>query len=319
MRLLLKIIPLCLLLTGVLACKDKKPDLSGEAPVTVSDFIDFFPKLSLSFQLEDTSLLRKDKDSLLISRKVFTQFVPDSVLNRLMGKAARPKIYAMGRAKGDETYLFAKAVAGEKRAVYLFAFDKKNKFIAAMPFLIPDQAAATRQVSVFDNKYTISKNVTRRNADGSVNEGKDVYVLNAAAGEYMLIMTDALDEKPAELINPIDTLSRKQKYTANYGSGKTTLFSFRDGRRADQLRFFIHFEKNNGECVGELKGEAQMKGPNRAEYREPGEQCALQFTFTNSSVTVKELEPCGSRRGLRCSFDGTYSRLRDQRSKPARK
>lgn len=62
-----------------------------------------------------------------------------------------------------------------------------------------------------------------------------------------------------------------------------------------------------------------MKGPNRAEYREPGEQCALQFTFTNSSVTVKELEPCGSRRGLRCSFDGTYSRLRDQRSKPARK
>jgi hypothetical protein len=62
-----------------------------------------------------------------------------------------------------------------------------------------------------------------------------------------------------------------------------------------------------------------MKAPNRAEYREPGEPCALQFTFTSSSVTVKELEPCGSRRGLRCSFDGTYPRKKETKPRTSTK
>jgi hypothetical protein len=39
-----------------------------------------------------------------------------------------------------------------------------------------------------------------------MSEGKDVYVLNAEAKNFMLIMTDALEDKPTELINPIDTL-----------------------------------------------------------------------------------------------------------------
>ncbi len=75
--------------------------------------------------------------------------------------------------------------------------------------------------------------------------------------------------------------------------------------------------KNNGECIGELKGEAILKGTNKAVYREPGEPCVLEFTFTSSSVTVKETEACGSRRGLRCSFDGVYPRKKDP--KPTKK
>ncbi len=47
----------------------------------------------------------------------------------------------------------------------------------------------------------------------------------------MLIMTDALDDKVTELTNPIDTFSRKQKYTADYGRGKMNLVSIRDGRK----------------------------------------------------------------------------------------
>ncbi|MGZ8551461.1 MAG: hypothetical protein ACXWV2_12395 [Chitinophagaceae bacterium] len=96
------------------------------------------------------------------------------------------------------------------------------------------------------------------------------------------------------------------------------LVSFRDGRRNDRLSFFIHFEKNNGECTGELKGEAIIKSPTLAEYREGGDPCILQFRFTSSSVVVKELEGCGSRRGLRCSFDGTYPRKKDAKPKPVK-
>lgn len=123
----------------------------------------------------------------------------------------------------------------------------------------------------------------------------------------MLIMTDALIDKVTELINPIDTLPRKHKLSADYGPGKMNLVSIRDGRKNDRLSFFVHFEKNNGECTGELKGEAFFKSPTVAEYREDGDPCILTFTFTSSSVTLKE-ENCGSRRGMKCSFDGSFGR-----------
>ena len=54
----------------------------------------------------------------------------------------------------------------------------------------------------------------------------------------MLIVTDALDDKVTELTNPIDTFSRKQKFTGDYGSGKLNLVSIRDGRKNDRLSFY---------------------------------------------------------------------------------
>lgn len=299
----------------VAGCKSKKASLSGDEPVDIEDFIEFFPDTQLPYQVADSTLLRKEKDSLLISYKVFTQFVPDSILSAVFGKNVKPKIYPLAKNQGPETYLFAKAVAGNKRAALVLGFDKKNKFIAAMPLLGLDQSSATHQAGSMDSRYTLTKMVFRKNADGTVNEGKDVYVLNSDAKVFTLIMTDALDDKPAELVNPIDTGSRKQKYTADYGSGKMNLVSFRDGKRNDRLNFFIHFEKSNGACTGELKGEAIIKSPTMAEYREGGDPCVLQFRFTSSSVTVKELEGCGSRRGLRCSFDGTYPRKKELKPK----
>jgi hypothetical protein len=58
-----------------------------------------------------------------------------------------------------------------------------------------------------------------------------------------------------------------------------------------------------------------MKSATLAEYREAGEPCSLQFSFTSSSVTVKEVGGCGSRRGLRCSFNGVYSRKKEVKAK----
>jgi hypothetical protein len=300
-------------------CKSKKPvSLSGEEPVEVSDFINFFPEKKLPYQMADSTLLKKEKDSLLISYKIFTQFVPDSILSKVFGKNVKPKIYPLARAAGEETYLFVKAITADKKVGYILAFDKKNTFLASMPLLRLDQSASTQQTASLDAKYSIYKTLFRKNADGTLSEGKDVYVFNASAGSFMLIMTDALDDKATELINPIDTLSRKQKFTADYGSGKMNLVSFRDGRKADRLSFFIHFEKNNGECTGELKGEAIMKSATMAEYREGGDPCILQFNFTSSAVTIKEIDGCGSRRGLRCSFDGTYIRKKEVKAKTSK-
>jgi hypothetical protein len=200
--------------------------------------------------------------------------------------------------------------------VLIIAFDKQRRFVAGMTALLPDASASTLQSVTMDRKYSITKTMLRRNTDGSINEGKDVYMLNAAAKNFMLIMTDALEDKPTELINPIDTLPRKNKFSADYGSGKMNLVSIRDGRKNDRISFFIHFEKNNGECTGELKGEAMFRSGNTAEYRENGDPCLLIFNLSLGSVSLKEEGGCGSRRGLKCLFDGSFQRKKDTRPKP---
>jgi hypothetical protein len=294
----------------IFGCRHKKHSLSGEEPVEVGDFIEFFPQRSLPYSFSDTIFQKKEKDSLLISYKIFTQFVPDSVLSKVFGKNIKPKIYPMGRIEipKGETYLFVKTISGYKRAAFIISFDKKQKFIAAMPALLFDQYVSTTQSFVLDSRYVLTKTLLRKNADGSTSEGKDVYVLNADANNFMLIMTDPLDDRLTEIINPIDTLSHKNKLSADYIAGKMNLVSIRDSRKNDHIIFFIHFEKNNGECSGELKGEAILKSSSIAEYRANGDPCVLSLNFTSSSVTLKEEEGCGSHRGLRCLFDGNFQR-----------
>ena len=307
-----RIIILFTTLIIIAGCKDKKKPflLSGEEPVEVVDFIDFFRPVQLSYQLSDTLLQRKEKDSLLISYKIFSQFVPDSILGKVYGKGTRPKIYALGKAEvpGAETYLFVKTVTADKKAVFILSFDPQQQFIAVMAALRPDNNKATAQSVTMDKKYTITKTVQLRNTDGSMNEGRDVYVLNKDTKNFMLIMTDALADKLTELINPIDTLPGKHKLSADYANGTMNLVSIRDGRKNDRISFFIHFEKNNGACTGELKGEALLKSATTAEYREDGDPCVLKFIFSSTAVTLKEEEGCGSRRGLNCAFDGGFAR-----------
>ena len=304
------------------SCKEeKKPSMSGDEQVQVSDFIDFFQTLKPPVQFGDTLLLKKEKDSLLISHKVFTQFIPDSVFRPVFAKGVKPKIYSLGKvvSKDGETYLFLKALSNDKKAMYVVVVDKKNKYLTAMTALRMDQSNITRQSLSVDRSMGITKTIVRKNVDRTESEGKDVYVFEPDSRKFILVMTDALDEKPAELLNPIDTLSRKQKYTADYGTGKKNLVSIRDGRKNDRLSFYIHIEKNNGECVGELKGEAIIKTANTAEYRMDGDPCILKFRFSSGTVTLAE-ESCGARRGLNCLFDGTYSRMKDPKpAKPVKK
>jgi hypothetical protein len=303
------------------ACKhNKKVSLSGEEPVDIEDFIESFEPVDLPYQIADTSVAKKRKDSLLISYKVFTQLIPDTVLTKVFGKTVKPKIYAMGRVSVPDqgNYLFVKAISTDRKAALAICFDKKNNFITAMPVLQPDANPATQQLFSIDKRYTISKSVTRKNHDGTINEGKNVYVLNTPAKSFMLIMTDALDEKTVELINPIDSFSRKNKYAGDYIKDKVNLVSIRDNKKTDRLTFFVHFERKNN-CSGELKGEARFTSANTAVYRFAGDPCVLQFSFTTSSVTMNEMEGCGSHRGVNCLFEGTYPKKREPKKKEPKK
>ena len=303
---------------SLLACNSKKKvTLSGDEPVDIKDFIEFFHPLDLPYQIADTSVSKKRTDTLLIGYKVFTHLVPDTVLSKVFGKDEKLKIYPMGRVAAPEqgTYLFVKALSTDRKAALILCFDKKNNFITAMPVLQPDASPATQQLFVIDKRFTLSKGITRRNGDGTISDGKNVYVLNEPAKSFLLIMTDALDEKTVEVINPIDSLSRKNKFSADYQKDKLNFISIRDSRKAGRLVFFVHFEKKNN-CSGEMKGEANFTSANSALYRSSGDPCTLQFNFTSSSVYMKEIQGCGSHRGVDCIFEGTYPKKKEVKKIP---
>jgi len=308
MTLYIKYFFLLALIFSVLGCKSKKkPSLAGEEPVAISDFIDFFEPVRLPFEAGDTIFRKKENDSLLISYKVISGFVPDSFLLKINSKKNKISYYAVGRLTTPEKlkYILIKTTGISIKQLVLLVFDKQDKFITGITVLQPDQIANTTQSISIDKRFAVIKTTTRKNTDGSISEGKNVYALDLATGKFSLVMTDPLEDKK-ELINPIDTLPRTLKFSADYGNHQMNLVSVRDGRSKGKIRFFIHFEKNNGNCTGELKGEAVFIKPTIAEYRQGGDPCVLQLIFTSKLVTLKEMGGCGSRRGLECSFDGSF-------------
>jgi len=294
----------------------KKPSLSGTDEVGINDFIESFELMDPPYEVVDTALSKKEKDSLLIANKIFAQFVPDTVLTKVFGKNAKPKIYMGKRVTIEkETYLFTKAIAADKKALLLLCFDKENKFKTYLPLLVQDNDAATTQVSGLDRRLSFYKTISLKRPDGSGAEGKEVFIYNDEAGQFLLIMTDPLDDRVQEVINPIDTFARKNKFSADYVKDKMNLVSIRDDSKAGKINFFIHFDRNNGECAGELKGVANFTSANTAIYQQPGDACSIQFNFSSSSVSLKENQACGAHRGVKCSFDGSYPRKKEAKQK----
>jgi len=311
---------LFLLVFLAVACKSKKKvSLSGEDPVEVSDFIEAFQPLNLPYQLTDSDVvIKRPQDSLVISYKVFTQFVPDSILAKVYGKEKKIKIFPIGKMGKDQDFLLAKAVSANRWTAFVICFDKKNNFIAAMPVLQPDASPATRQYFNMDARLTMTKLTTRKNSNGATSEAKDVFVLNPQAKIFQLIMTVNPDAKTVELINPIDTFARKNRFSGDYVKDIKNLVSIRDNKKAGRFTFFIHFERNEGECSGDLKGEASFTSANEAVYKSTGSPCRLQFQFSSSSVTIIE-ENCGAHRGPDCLFEGTYPKKKEPKKTKKKK
>ena len=294
----------------------KKPSLSGTDEVGIGDFIESFGLIDPPFEVSDTSLNKKEKDSLLIADKIFAQFVPDTVLTKVFGKNAKPKIYMGKRVTIEkEMYLFTKAITADKKTLFVLCFDKENKFKDYLPLLVQDNDPATTQVGGLDRRLSFYKTISMRRPDGSSAEGKEAYSYNDEVGKFLLIMTDPLDDRVLEVINPIDTFARKNKFSADYIKDKLNLVSIRDDSKAGRINFFIHFDRNDGECTGELKGVANITAANTAVYQQPGDACSIQFNFSSSSVTLKEIQACGAHRGVKCSFDGSYPRKKEAKPK----
>jgi hypothetical protein len=290
------------------ACKDKKAALQAGDIVTAEDFVAFYPEVTLPYIIADTMLIKKPKDSMAIGFKTFTQFVPDSIWRKDFGKTATPKFYALARAteKQKETYLLTEAAMGNKRVVYLACFNKDNKFLKAMPLLKRGFDHYTSAYGLLDSKFQITTYRETKKAGGDVAYKRNIYFYDRNGDNFTLIVTEPNEDIIQDVTNPIDTMSANNKFSGDYVENARNFVSVRDGKNASEMIFFVHFEKNGGKCIGELKGSARFISPNVAQFVKSDNPCTMEFSFTGSKVTIKEKGGCGSYRDIQCFFNGSY-------------
>jgi hypothetical protein len=305
---------LCLLLlTG--ACREKKKDLSGETPVSVTDFISVFPKITGNYYAADTNLARIG-DTTQIGIKVLQQFFPDSILQTIQGRSKKIQIRAVGLLdKEKENYLLLRfSIPGKNSLLWVFVLDKKNKYLAAKELLRTDNEDGYLHSISINREPTFLLSRERTTHESNLQFSRTGWVYANEVG-FMVVVNDSNEGAARnEIINPIDTLPRKLKYSGEYAQDKKNFISLRDGKKPNTYFFFIHFEKNEGACTGELKGELKMKTATTAEFTENGDPCVIDFRFEGNVITLKERGSCGNHRGIRCYFDDSFTRKREPRS-----
>lgn len=291
----------------LLNCKGKKGSLQEGEVMEVADFIELFPEKAHPVRIADTTLTRRTTDSSLISYKIFTQFIPDSILAKDFGKGVKPKLYPLGRTreKNKEIYLFVKAANGNKRVGYMACFSKDENFLNAMALVRTGFDSYSSAYGVLDNKFQITTYREKKTGTGTQFK-RNVYIFNEAVNEFTLIMTEPNEEIIEQITNPIDTFPQKNKFSGDYVKSKRNFIAVRDAKRNEELLFFIHFEKDNGECIGELKGNMKMISKNTGQYQAPGNPCTLEFNFEGNSISIQETGGCGSYRNIKCFFEGSY-------------
>jgi hypothetical protein len=311
---------LCFLLICLCSCGKKKIDLSGEIALKPKEFLSAFPLIQGNFQASDSNFIKLG-DTSKIGLKAILQFVPDSAVNNFIGKDTKAVFYPVGQLlKEKETYLLVNIKLKHKWLMALLVLDTKtNAFLASK--LLLDNSVQDEYV------HAVSVNREPTFLLGSEKPGKDNITLFTRIGwvytsdlGFMVVINDSNEpSSKTEIINPIDTLPRKYKYSADYAQDKKNLISIRDGNKPGFYEFFIHFEKNDGACIGELKGIFTMIGANNAQYRFNGDPCVIDFSFEDKQVSLKEQGNCGNHRGIKCYFNDSFTRKKEPKHKSVKR
>jgi len=313
------VIILLSLFIGV-GCKSDPIDLSGKTTVKEKDFLAAFKPMSLPFSVADTNIDAK-ADTLVIGKEVFLQFYPDSAFSNIMGKTKIYTIHPIGLIdKEKEKYLLfiIKENKKRKRLVVLVA-NEKNQFLASKELLNNFEGTE------YHRSLSINKEPTFLISREKMGKANDILFTRAGwvyndAGFFMVVINDS-NEDPTKtaVINPLDTLPKLNKYSGDYIKDKNNYVSIRDGKDQNTYLFFILFEKSNGACKGELKGEFKLIKPAEGLYSKNGDPCLIDFTFNSNQLKIKEQGSCGNHRGIKCFFDDRYTKKREPRKKKVNK
>lgn len=313
----------CISFIALMSCKGKVASLSGDEPVDAKVFMNAFPLLDLPYAAADTNVQKKG-DTTLISRAVFTQFIPDSALQKfLSADSASLEIRPAGRIeKEDEKYLLANLTQKKTTTLVAFVLDKKRKYLAALQLLSNRNNDDYRHSVLINREPTFTISREKASDNNTVSQyTRNGYAYNNGSGMFIKVVDDSNEGKKKSdgIINPIDTLPRKNKYSADYTEDKKNFISVRDGKNATTYDFFMHFEKDDGNCTGELKGEMTVHSDGKALYQESGDPCEIDFTFEDNEIKIKERGNCGNHRGIKCYFDDTYTKKKEKKPKKSSK
>jgi hypothetical protein len=307
-----------LILLALIGCAETKTDLSGNTPLKINDFNAAFKNIELPIRINDTNLVAFT-DTIKIGRKALEQFLPDSVVDAIAPKLLKnASIFTVGKIeKETEYYLLLNNKDAKKQTVSVIAFSKKNVFLG---YQVLTQFDLIQKGSQFYGKtLLINKEPTflieENKLDpeqGLTNEKKGWAYTDQG---FRLIYLDA-NIKPEQkaILNPIDTLPTLNTYSGDYARDKKNFISLRDFGNTNKYQFFLHFEKKEGSCVGELKGLLNFI-KNQATYSEKGDPCTIQFTITGNVIKIKEDGNCGNHRNMTCYFNDSYDKKRKPKSK----
>lgn len=292
----------------LVACSNNEVVLDSDTTIKPSQFVQAFKVIKDVFEVKDSNV-HKFADTQKISLKVLSSVIPDSLLNQWTGKDAKTVFKPVGRIeKSGYNYLLLLAQKPKKNGLITLVFDKNNKLITYKNLLNSSEVNDKNYV------YSVSINreptfyISREKFNGS-RELKFTKTGWALSNNNFIVVVNESNELTTNnepIINPIDTLAINNKYSGNYTVNDRNILSIRDGYTPREYKFFLYMEKDNGKCLGELKGTMILKDDNHATYTANGDPCVIDFTFNGNSITMKEKGSCGNRRSFDCMFEDTY-------------
>ena len=313
-----KLLNICLL-SLLWGCSNKAIDLSGETTIKADDYVKAFAPIKGNYNTSDTNFVKK-ADTLKIGVKALLQFIPDSAVQQMVTNEKKETIYPVGVIEKETEKYFLILVKGKKTAkLFVYVTDQKLNYLGFKELLSNENKDVyARSVSI--NKeptFVISKETYSK--DKELKFSRSGWIFNAGAG-FMIVVNDS-NETPQnnEIINPLDTLPSMAKLSGDYKRNEKNFISIRDGKDTKTYLFFIHFEKNNNDCIGELKGILKLSSPTTGQFTQNGDPCIIDFSFSGNTVNVKEQGTCGNHRGIKCFFDDSFTRKKPSKSKKKHK
>ncbi len=308
---------LIITLLFLFACGEKKTDLSGNTPIKINDFNKVFKAAELPVTMTDSNL-EKYADTLTIGRKALAQFVPDSVVEKIIAlKNEKAVLHPLIRIeKEEEYYLLLNVQHPKKQEIAVVVFSKKNKYLDYK--IITDFSEENKTSKLYGKTLSINREPSflveenKLGADNALTYEKKGWAYTDSS--FRLIYFDS-NKKPEskQVINPIDTLSMNNELSGDYARDSKNFISLRD-LGPNKYQFFLHFEKKEGSCTGELKGVLNFT-KNTATFNEKGDPCIIHFKINGNVISIKEEGNCGNHRNMTCYFNDEYDKKRRPKKK----
>jgi len=295
------------------ACKQSPPKSISDEGLAAGEFLDIAATQHLPVTFTQKDLLNYKKDSTQVHVASFKTYLPDSVFTSIIGDKAMVKLRVLGKVhlNDQSTYLFIHVLTGNKKQIVVIYFDPQSKYLGHLVLLDSKKnKSGINYSSKVDAKFNISLIKEENIAGGELRTEEQIFYFDASGLPIMAVTNSSDDLSNVILGNPIDSLPRKHKYSGDYSTDKKNLVSIRDGRTDKSIYFFIHFSKRQGNCVGELKGEADWANKNLAVFRDTKSPCVLELRFDNRQVTIREINGCGSYRDIKCTYEGKYPKVK---------